>query len=195
MSRPIRPAAPIPAPPPTHRAAEVAGPLFTPGPKPAPVIREARGETDEIERIYREHGGRMWRAALGFTRDPELASDAVAEAFAQALRRGGELRDPERWIWRTIFRVAAGALKERGRMTETAVPEAAYELEEPTRDLVAALGHLSRNQRAAVVMHDALGYSSNEIAEAIGSTSAAVRVHLMRARRRLRALLEDDPVG
>jgi len=147
--------------------------------------------SDEIERIYRKHGGRMWRAALGYTRDPELASDSVAEAFAQALRRGDELVDPERWLWRAMFRISAGALKERGR-TEASVPETAYELEEPARDLLAALRHLSRNQRAAVVMHDALGYTSREVAEAIGSTSAAVRVHLMRARRRLRALLEED---
>ncbi len=134
------------------------------------MVREGRdgavaSGSDEIERIYRKHGGRMWRAALGYTRDPELASDSVAEAFAQALRRGDELVDPERWLWRAMFRISAGALKERGR-TEASVPETAYELEEPARDLLAALRHLSRNQRAAVVMHDALGYTSREVAEA-----------------------------
>jgi DNA-directed RNA polymerase specialized sigma24 family protein len=37
----------------------------------------------EIERLYREGGDRMWRAVLAFAGDPEIASDAVAEAFAQ----------------------------------------------------------------------------------------------------------------
>ena len=41
----------------------------------------------ELERIYREQGERMWRSLLAFSGDPEISSDAVAEAFAQALRR------------------------------------------------------------------------------------------------------------
>lgn len=163
---------------------------FTHRPDSAPVLREVRDATDELERIYREHGDRMWRAVLAFTRDPEIASDAVAEGFAQALRRGVELREPERWLWRTVFRVAAGALKERWR-TGMEVPETSYEMEYPARDLFVALARLSPNQRAAIVMHDALGYTSGEVADAIGSTAAAVRVHLVRARRRLRGLLEE----
>ena len=53
---------------------------------------------------------------LLFSSDPDVASDAVAEAFAQALRRGDALRDPERWVWKVAFRVAAAELKE-GRRT------------------------------------------------------------------------------
>ena len=51
----------------------------------------------ELERLYRERGHRMWCAVLAFAGDPDVASDAVAKAFAQALRRGTEIRDPERW--------------------------------------------------------------------------------------------------
>jgi DNA-directed RNA polymerase specialized sigma24 family protein len=43
----------------------------------------------ELERLYREQGDRMWRAVLAFAGDPEVAKDAVAEAFAQALSRVG----------------------------------------------------------------------------------------------------------
>ena len=42
----------------------------------------------ELERLYREQGDRIWGAILAYAGDPELANDAVAEAFAQALRRG-----------------------------------------------------------------------------------------------------------
>jgi len=38
--------------------------------------------------------------------DPEVASDAVAEAFAQLIRRGDEVRDPRAWVWRSAFRIA-----------------------------------------------------------------------------------------
>ncbi len=144
----------------------------------------------ELERIYREQGDRMWRSVLAFAGDPEVAKDAVAEAFAQALRRGDELRDPERWLWRAAFRIAAGELKERGRQAPV-VREGSYEMEEPARELMEALRKLSEKQRAAVVLHHAAGYPVKETAQIIGSTSAAVRVHLMRARRRLRKLLED----
>jgi RNA polymerase sigma-70 factor (ECF subfamily) len=145
----------------------------------------------DIERIYRDIGGRMWRAVLAYSRDPEVASDAVAEAFAQALRRGDGIRDPERWLWRAVFRIAAGEMKDR-RRTVSMEAEGSYEMEEPARDLVRALAHLSPKQRAAVVLHDALGYPAREVAATLGSTSAAVRVHLMRARRRLRAILGVD---
>src|SRR2546430_12508817 len=46
------------------------------------------------------------------------ASDAMAEAFAQALARGNELRSPQRWVWRAAFRIAAGELKARLRRSE-----------------------------------------------------------------------------
>ena len=147
---------------------------------------------DRIERLYRERGDRIWRGLLAFAGDPEVASDAVAEAFAQVLRRGDEVRDPERWIWRAAFRIAAGELKERRRTVETTMAIRSYEIEEPARDLVVALGALSERQRASVVLHDAAGYTAREVARIVGSTEAAVRVHLLRGRRRLRELLRED---
>jgi RNA polymerase sigma-70 factor, ECF subfamily len=146
---------------------------------------------DRIERLYRERGDRIWRGLLAFAGDPEVASDAVAEAFAQVLRRGDEVRDPERWIWRAAFRIAAGELKEQ-RRTEVTVAAGSYEMEEPARDLVVALGALSERQRAAVVLHHAACYPAREIARIVGSTEAAIRVHLMRGRRRLQELLRED---
>jgi RNA polymerase sigma-70 factor, ECF subfamily len=146
---------------------------------------------EQIERLYRERGDRIWRGLLAFSGDPEVANDAVAEAFAQVLRRGDEVRNPERWIWRAAFRIAAGELKER-RKSEVLGSAGSYEMEEPARDLVVALGALSERQRAAVVLHDAAGYPAREVARIVGSTEAAVRVHLMRGRRRLRELLEEE---
>jgi RNA polymerase sigma-70 factor (ECF subfamily) len=145
----------------------------------------------ELERLYRQDGDRMWRAVLAFSGDREVASDAVAEAFAQALRRGDELQAPERWVWRVVFRIAAGELKERRRRT-TLVTEGTYEIAEPASELVAALAKLSEKQRGAVILHHHAGYPVKEIAAILGSTPAAVKVHLSRGRRRLRTLLEED---
>ena len=145
----------------------------------------------ELERLYRGQRDRMWRAVFAFAGDREVASDAVAEAFAQALRRGDALRSPERWLWRTVFRIAAGELKERGRHSPGQV-EGEYEMDDLARDLIGGLAKLPEKQRAAVVLHHACGYPAKEIAEIIGSTSPGVHVLLSRGRRRLRELLETD---
>lgn len=147
--------------------------------------------TDTLETLYLEHGQRLWRALLGYSGDPDVASDAVAEAFTQALRRGDEIRMALPWIWRTAFRVAAGELKSRARHAQLpaeGIEEAPSEAEE----LLSCLGALSVKQRGALVLHYYAGYPPREIARILGSTPAAVRVHLHRGRRRLRELLEEE---
>lgn len=147
----------------------------------------------EVERLYREQGDRMWRAVLAFAGDPEVASDAVAETFAQALRRGDAVRDPERWVWRTAFRIAAGMLKEQRMVGPEQDIGRTYEMEPPAVELIDALRGLSFRQRAAVVLHHAAGYPVREVAAILGSTPAAVKVHLKRGRDRLRDSLSEEP--
>lgn len=144
-----------------------------------------------LENVYREHGARLWRSVLLASGSREVADDAVAEAFAQALRRGRALRDPAAWVWRAAFRIAAGELKERGRMTTFAV-EPVLGIPEPFVDLWRALAQLPMKQRASVVMADYAGWSHREIAKALDSSVSAVGVHVHRARKRLRELLEDE---
>jgi RNA polymerase sigma-70 factor, ECF subfamily len=153
-------------------------------------VRVDTSPRSELERLYRDQRDRMWRAVLAFGGDPEIASDAVAEAFAQALRRGAGIRSPERWLWRAVFRIAGGELKERRRYGNEHI-EGAYEMDELARDLIASLARLPEKQRAAVVLHHAAGYPAREIARMIGSTTPGVHVLLSRARRRLRELLEE----
>lgn len=152
----------------------------------------SRTATSRLERLYRERGDILWRSLLAFTGDPEIASDAMAEGFAQALRRGDAIREPERWIWRASFRIAAGALKERGRHGPFEGSES-YEMEETSRELLSALRQLSPKQRGAVVLHHAGGYPLKEAAKILGTTPGAMKVHLMRGRDRLRRLLEQEP--
>jgi RNA polymerase sigma-70 factor (ECF subfamily) len=154
------------------------------------ATRVSEDARTELERVYRENGERLWRAVFLFSGDRELASDAVAEAFAQALRRGDEILSPERWVWRTAFLVARGMLKERTRMTAD-VPERGYQMPPSTIELLDVLRRLSQMQRAAVVLHYYADQSVREVAALLGSTPTAVSVHLNRARRRLRSLLEE----
>jgi RNA polymerase sigma-70 factor (ECF subfamily) len=157
------------------------------------VVQDAvvKVASDRFEDVYLEQGPRLWRALVAFTADPELASDALAEAFTQAIARGEAIRDPAAWVWRVAFRVAAGDLKERRRHGEL-TSEPAYELPEPLTHVFDALRKLSPNQRLAVVLHDYADRTTDEIAAVLGATRATVHVHLSQGRRRLRRLLEDD---
>jgi RNA polymerase sigma-70 factor, ECF subfamily len=149
------------------------------------------GPATELERVYREHGPRLWRALLAFTGDREVASDAVAEAFAQALGRGAALRSPLHWVWRAAFRIARGELK-AGRRRPPSEPVRSYVLPEPDPEVMHALARLPRGQRVVVVLHHVADYPVGEVARIIGSTAPAVRMQLSRGRRRLRQLLEGS---
>jgi RNA polymerase sigma-70 factor (ECF subfamily) len=156
-------------------------------------VNDLRGRVIEsdIERLYRDQSGRLWWAVLAFAHDREVANDAVAEAFAQAMRRGPAIRDPARWVWRAAFRIAAGELKQPTsdrKMDDQLV----YEMSEPAHDLIEALQKLSPKQRSAVVLHHVGGYPAAEIASILGSTTAAVKVHLSQGRKRLRMILEEN---
>lgn len=141
-----------------------------------------------LARLYREEGARLWRAVFAYAGNRDVASDAVAEAFAQYARRGDEVRSPAPWVWRAAFRIAAGELKRRSLLVPMP-PGLAYEMPEPA-PIFEALAQLSPRQRACVILRYHAGYSGVEIGRILGLSPATVRVHLLQARRRLRALLE-----
>jgi RNA polymerase sigma factor (sigma-70 family) len=146
---------------------------------------------DAVERTYRAQAERLWRALVLFSSDPDVASDAVSEAFAQAMARGSSIHDLDRWVWRAAFNIARGDLKRRARQSGE-LPELPAEVPIETVDLVRALAKLSSKQRASVVLHHYAGYSTRETARIIGSTTGAVGMHLDRGRKRLRELLGEE---
>jgi RNA polymerase sigma factor (sigma-70 family) len=152
---------------------------------------QAVSADSEMEWLYREEGARLYWALLAYSGDREIAADAEAEAFAQAIVRQGELHSPLGWIYKVAFRVAAGELKRRGRMRE--LTDTPFDPPEPS-DLVSALAKLSERQRACVVLHHYAGYPLAEVAQILGSTKPTVGVHLTRGRRKLKDLLgvRDD---
>ena len=151
-----------------------------------------RGALEEpFDRLYRAESDRLWRALVAFSGDREVASDAVAEAFAQCIRRGGEVRDPRAWLWRAGFAIARGELKERSRWRTLAEVEDEPAPDEGLGRLLRALAHLSSKQRAAVLLRHYAGYRPHEVARMLGIAPATVRVHLARARRSLAKLLEE----
>ena len=145
---------------------------------------------ESIEAMYRQEADRLWRALLAYGGDVEIASDAVAEAFAQAIRRGPAIRDARAWVWKAGFRIAAGELKRRSRSTDL-IPDGSYLDPEVDTELLAALAKLPEGQRAAVVLHYYTDASVREISRRTGMSQLSVRANLSRGRKRLKLLLGD----
>jgi len=146
---------------------------------------------DELDRIYRKQATRMWRALTAYSGNRDLAQDAVAEAFAQAIARGTAIRSPERWVWKAAYRIAAGELKKRTTQTNLHT-DPPIEDGEPAWEIRFALTQLPARQRAAVVLHYFAGYSARDIARITESTPGAVWMSLSRGRQQLRRVLEAD---
>ena len=157
------------------------------------IVSELAETQPSVEALYRADAPRLWRAVYAWAGDAEIASDAVAEAYAQVLRRGEAVRDPAAWTWRTAFKIAAGALKNRPASSD-AEPNAATGVHVDAYtdpDLLAALRRLPDGQRAAVVLFYYADLPIREIAARLGSNSLAVRANLSRGRRHLRELLGE----
>lgn len=144
---------------------------------------------ERVRSVYCSINARLWRSVFGFSGSADVADEAVAEAFAQALRRGDEIRDVEAWVWRAAFAIARGEMARR-RTDDLPVPEGAVDLGEPAFELVAALAKLSDADRELLVLCHVAGYTPTELASLLGLRAPAVRVRLLRARRRARPLLE-----
>jgi RNA polymerase sigma-70 factor (ECF subfamily) len=157
-------------------------------------VQDAGVTTDRvsaIEAVWRADGTRLWHSLTAFTGDREVASDSMAEAFAQALGRGDGIRDPAAWVWKASFKIAAGEMARRSKAAPSS-DRSEVSMPEPVADLVSALRSLSPNQRAAAILSWYADLPTKEVASILGCSAATVRVHLAQARRRLRARLEAD---
>ena len=158
----------------------------------APTKGDAEaGARHPLAEVYRGRAAQRGRALLAYSGDPEVASDAVAEAFAQALRRGTAIRHMERWVWKASFRIAAGELKQRRRFASE--QDRGMPPTDPHFELWSSLRALSPRQRACMFLYYYADYPPREIAQMIGSTPSAVRVHLFRGRARLAEILDGGP--
>ena len=154
-------------------------------------------DAHDYDAIWRQSGATLWRAVYAYSGGRrDVADDAVAEAFARVMARDADVRDPLAYIYRVAFRVASAELARSGKEVAE-VPEIA--VVDPTQnglpDLLRALKELSPAQRAAVYLHYRADMPVREVADLMGTSSAAVKVHLMRGRRRLAALLGQDDVS
>jgi RNA polymerase sigma-70 factor (ECF subfamily) len=157
--------------------------------------RTTKTTAPDLGDLYEREAARLWRAVFAYAQDRAVTEDAVAEAFAQCLRRGDAIRDRRAWIWRAAFRLAAADLRDRRRTGPLVDAPVLDPIEDEPGRLLGALRTLPGNQRAAVILRFYAGYGTDEIARMLGMNRATVRVHISRGRKRLRELLPEEDIG
>jgi DNA-directed RNA polymerase specialized sigma24 family protein len=80
-------------------------------------------EERDFDAIWRDIGPTLWRAVLAYSGGRrDVADDAVAEAFARAIERDRQIREPRAYLYRVAFRIAAAELRRDGAAPERDVP-------------------------------------------------------------------------
>jgi RNA polymerase sigma factor (sigma-70 family) len=147
-------------------------------------------EEQRFDELYRRAGPRLWRTMLAYTGGRrDITDDVVAEAFVRTLERAAQVRSFEPYLYRIAFRLAAAELRRTPTVAE--VPDAGEHVDPELSELFEAMRALSPGQRAAVFLRYQGDLPVAEVARLMGTSSAVVRVHLMRGRRRLAELLGD----
>lgn len=158
----------------------------------------------DLDALYRQHASALMRYLVRLTGDPELAADALQETFVRLVERPP--RDLQSRAW--LFTVATNLVREEGRtaarrrgLLDRGAADASFVppagpgaddlvvIDERRRMVLAALDTLSGRDRTALLMREE-GFTHEEIAAAVGTTTKSVGTIIARALRKLATSLE-----
>ena len=174
------------------------------------------GEREAFREITQRCNQRLYRVVRGVIRDEAEAEDVMQEAYLLAYRKIDGFRGQASlatWITRIALNVAYGRLRRRhetvdiddvepmagmdnvmpfpGAMTSNEDPFRMAENAQLRRWLEDAIDALPEGFRLVYLMRDVEGCSVEETASALELREETVKTRLHRARRQLRAALED----
>jgi RNA polymerase sigma-70 factor (ECF subfamily) len=175
-----------------------------------PVSVPDREASRRLDALAREHSPALTAFALKLCGDPSDARDLVQDTFERALRAGAsqQPRTNERaWLFTILHHLFIDRYRRQARgPRHTSIDDVDIAAVEPAappawarvsvEEVKAALEELDPDFREVYRMHaiDGLGYA--EIAERLGAPVSTVGTRIMRARRKLRALLmKQSPEG
>ncbi|MFD9570991.1 RNA polymerase sigma factor SigM [Streptomyces sp. NPDC059982] len=165
------------------------------------------GDPHAFGELVRRHRDRLWAVALRTLGDREEAADAVQDALVSAYRAAHTFRgDSAVTTW--LHRITVNACLDRARKAASRrtsplddtdrlerllepheSAEAPAERQDLHRQLLAALGTLPPDQRAALVLVDMQGYPVAEAALILGVPTGTVKSRCARGRAKLLPLL------
>jgi len=181
-----------------------------PDPESDLIARARSGDPDAFAELVGAHADRVYAALRRFGLDGGEAEDVAQEVFVRAWRGLASFQERAQlstWLYRIAFNEAQRRLSRRGPPLaerdsegESSVeaiaeasnlgPEARALDSEFEAVLERALSELPVEWRAAVVLRDIEGLSTEDASAVVGVRQAAFKSRLHRGRMRLRSLLE-----
>ena len=153
----------------------------------------------DLERIFLEHQGRVFRAAYRVTGSASDAEDVLQTVFLRLARREPGAAGVEyigSYLYRAAVNTALDVLRTRRESVpiddapaDLAAADDAVGREEMRRQLRRALATLPPRWAEVFVLRHFEGYGNHEIAPMLGMSRATVGVTLFRARHRLQKAL------
>jgi len=171
------------------------------------VAAAITGDRPSLLRLVARWQPRLWRHAWRVLGNPDRAKDVVQEAWIDILKGLVRLNDVTAfpaWAYRIVTRRCQREFRGPGRTTVVSENESfAHDVEAPESAseeiaadvsvVLAAIGRLPAQQRAAMALFYLDELSVAEIAIATDVPPGTVKTRLMHARRTVRAILQGDP--
>jgi RNA polymerase sigma-70 factor (ECF subfamily) len=172
------------------------------------IERVLAGDTAAFEPLVLPYRGPMLSLAYRIVRDAEDAKEIAQEALLRAfkyLRRCDLERGFRNWLYQILVNAARDHRRRRaleaswrsdGRPPERgpdpgAGPEESHALRSLRAEILTCLDSLSAKEREVFLLRDIEELSVEETARVLGLSQISVRVHLSRARPKIRARMKE----
>ena len=144
--------------------------------------------------LFQRYKDPVYRLALSMTGSPADAEDVCQTVLLKLLEKRPALDLEKERAW--LLQVTANecrSLWRRLRRWPTVPLEAAVELAAPPADsLLRRIMELPRGDQAVLYLHYYEGFSTQEVGEMLRISRSAVTTRLLRARKKLKDILEED---
>ena len=172
------------------------------------IQRCLNGEVEEFKKIVEKYSGKAMALALNVLRNREDAEDVCQEAFIKALQNLGGLdlsKDFKNWFYTILFNGCVDQIRKKKRFYTFFNK---WKLESETVSKVGISNPfsfdnldkrlnklLSPKERASLFLWALEGYSSQEMGSVLRCSPSTARVHLYKARKKIKIFLEKENVA